>query len=308
MIFQASTPVAAGSVQCSPAANQVVLNRPQLAALVYVASGEGALQLGPWQFPIRRGQMLAIPPELCAIANYESTESFSYYYCYFSTDAQSQDGTNPLSWPWNLGLETAPEIPCANAPFRKEVTAIFNALRHEISDAARPAAKVASRMHLLLLGVEFCRMLEVSAGTESSEPVVRSTFSPELTAPPPEAIACVLDFVQSNLDQELSLPALAKVSRYSKRRFNDIFRVAMGESPMSYVRKQRLREAKRLLLQGMSVTGVASKLNFADNHHFSRVFRQNTGISPTQFTSEKSPHRRHSRLDRPVKELAKLGA
>ena len=60
---------------------------------------------------------------------------------------------------------------------------------------------------------------------------------------------------------------------------------------MDYVRERRIFEAQKLLVQGVAIKAVANRLNFADGHHFSRVFRQKTGISPSEYVAGKAPLR-----------------
>ena len=61
---------------------------------------------------------------------------------------------------------------------------------------------------------------------------------------------------------------------------------------MAYVRERRIREAQRLLGKGgLSVKEVSGRLNFSDPQHFSRVFRQETGISPSEYASGAVPPR-----------------
>jgi AraC-like DNA-binding protein len=73
----------------------------------------------------------------------------------------------------------------------------------------------------------------------------------------------------------------------SRRALYDLFS-QIGETPMSYVRGQRLREAARRLRnrnqQDRTVTYIAYDLGFANPAHFSRLFRAHYGMSPRQWS------------------------
>lgn len=65
--------------------------------------------------------------------------------------------------------------------------------------------------------------------------------------------------------------------------FGDIVREAMGESPKDYIRSFVVRRAKKLLLSGLSITQVSDELGFKYPNHFTRLFKQLTGQTPSQF-------------------------
>ena len=65
--------------------------------------------------------------------------------------------------------------------------------------------------------------------------------------------------------------------------FGDIVREAMGESPKDYIRGFIVMRAKNLLLSGMQVSQVSDQLGFEYPNHFTRLFKQVTGQTPSQF-------------------------
>ncbi|SRR6266511_1503507 len=74
--------------------------------------------------------------------------------------------------------------------------------------------------------------------------------------------------------------ALCGVSlRQLERYFNDSF----GRVPQEWLNEVRFREAKKLLLKGLSVKEVASRLGFKQPTHFSRSFKQRTGRPPSKY-------------------------
>ena len=53
---------------------------------------------------------------------------------------------------------------------------------------------------------------------------------------------------------------------------------------MNYLRLCRITAAKKLLASSdMPVSRIAASCGFSDHSNFSREFRQETGISPTEF-------------------------
>jgi len=279
MLFEHTRPVVAGYFQCDAYTTMAKRDIARQGGFVYVFSGQGKWTVGSFQFPVRRGDLIAVPAGIQISADLENTRPLAYYFCHFELRERAPLEVS-LAWPWNLNLPplTVPLKPYASGEFRPEVAAHFRALQYEL-DGNSGDACLAARAHLMLLGATFCRMLAsgnqaVAAGKGLPEPV-----------------ACAVDYILSHLDKSMSLAELARVACCSERRLVDIFRESLGTPPMAYVRQRRVQEAQRLLMEGLPVKDVANRLNFADSHHFSRVFRQKTGISPSEYAAGKAPLR-----------------
>ncbi|EWS61767.1 Virulence regulon transcriptional activator VirF [Methylibium sp. T29-B] len=91
----------------------------------------------------------------------------------------------------------------------------------------------------------------------------------------------VEDFVEANLDQPLSLEALATVAGMGVWSFCKRFRASFHTSPHCYIVDRRLERARRLLIQGtMPLKAVATECGFADQAHLTRSMRARTGSTP----------------------------
>lgn len=66
-----------------------------------------------------------------------------------------------------------------------------------------------------------------------------------------------------------------------------ICREEISSSPLAMINEHLVREAQRdLVYSSMSVKQIAHGLGFADIAYFSRYFRKQTGVTPTQFQAE----------------------
>jgi AraC family transcriptional activator of pobA len=75
----------------------------------------------------------------------------------------------------------------------------------------------------------------------------------------------------------------ATVLSVSEKQLNDILHQRTGETVSSLIHKQLILEAKRLLNTGIPAKEVAYELNFIDPAHFSKFFKTQTGLSPSEF-------------------------
>jgi AraC family transcriptional regulator len=96
-------------------------------------------------------------------------------------------------------------------------------------------------------------------------------------------INAVFDYIEQNLDKDLSLDELASVSNFSKYHFSRIFDAMVGETPFEFIKRIRLEKAASLLRTdpNTTVTEIALKCGFNDLAVFSRNFNDFFETSPT---------------------------
>jgi AraC family transcriptional regulator len=91
----------------------------------------------------------------------------------------------------------------------------------------------------------------------------------------------VASHVETNLDKPIRSSDLATVARLDPGYFCRVFRVTFGEPPLSYVSRRRIERAQRLMLEtDVSLSQIALDCGFADQAHFSRLFRRVAGDTP----------------------------
>ncbi len=99
----------------------------------------------------------------------------------------------------------------------------------------------------------------------------------------------VIDYVESHIDEELSLEKLAKVANFSRFHFHRIFRAITGETLNQFIQRVRLEKAAVLLItnESTSITGIAFDCGFSGSSPFSRAFRNHFNMSASQYRLEK---------------------
>ncbi len=100
-----------------------------------------------------------------------------------------------------------------------------------------------------------------------------------------ERIRTVLDFIDGNLAEEMSVETLAAVACFSAFHFHRLFTAFMGESLNVYIRRLRLERAANLLktFPDNSITGIALDSGFSSSAVFARSFKQHFGVSASQW-------------------------
>ncbi len=92
----------------------------------------------------------------------------------------------------------------------------------------------------------------------------------------------ILDFINSNLTEEISIDCLANRFFMSKYHMMRLFKEETGYSIGNYVSNKRLLYAKELILGGMPITQACFTCGFKEHSTFSRAYKNLFGESPRQ--------------------------
>ena len=96
----------------------------------------------------------------------------------------------------------------------------------------------------------------------------------------------VSEYIVRNLEEPLTLGALASTAALSVTHFSRCFRNSTGMTPHVYVMHQRLCEAEFLLATSdLRLADIALRTSFSDQSHFTRRFQQRAGLTPSVFRS-----------------------
>ena len=90
-----------------------------------------------------------------------------------------------------------------------------------------------------------------------------------------------VDFIETHLEHDPSLPVLAAVTGLSPIYFARQFKLATGLPPYQYLLRRRLERAKRLLsTSDLPIAAIAVDCGFCHQEHLTRVFRRHCGATP----------------------------
>ncbi|NJM63419.1 MAG: helix-turn-helix domain-containing protein [Oscillatoriales cyanobacterium RU_3_3] len=104
---------------------------------------------------------------------------------------------------------------------------------------------------------------------------------------PAQKLQQAIDYIQANLDQKLSLEAIAQQLNMSVYHFCDLFKQSTGIAPYKYVLQQRVERAKQLLKdEERAIVDIALECGFANQTHLNKHFRKFTGTTPKAYRKE----------------------
>lgn len=97
----------------------------------------------------------------------------------------------------------------------------------------------------------------------------------------------VLEYLQRNITENLSLSEIASMASLSVSHFIKIFRDETGVPPLAYINSLRMERARKLLkYSDMNISMIADSLKYPDIHSFSRAFKKACGCSPSQYRND----------------------
>lgn len=92
-----------------------------------------------------------------------------------------------------------------------------------------------------------------------------------------------LEVIRQRYSDRLSLDRLSEILRVTPEYFSYLFHRDMNINFTAYLRAFRIERAKELLDDGERIYKVAVKVGYNDSKYFCKVFREETGVSPTQY-------------------------
>ncbi len=99
------------------------------------------------------------------------------------------------------------------------------------------------------------------------------------------------EFMDIHIYDPVNITQLGKEVGLSPAQLNRVFKKAYGETPYRYFLSQKLATACSLLRNtGLQVREISEKLGFNDEHYFSSLFHEKTGLTPKGYRQkERSP-------------------
>ena len=99
----------------------------------------------------------------------------------------------------------------------------------------------------------------------------------------------VQQYIERHHHRVLRLSEIAQEVSISVNYLNSIFKSETGQTIIQYIEDYKIDKAKHDLSQtNKSIQSVASGLGYYDQYHFSKTFKKETGLTPTQYRKSKA--------------------
>lgn len=203
------------------------------------------------------------PGELPRLRRYDALAAM---FSSFATDPQTSDSARSVS---NDALRDA---------VIELIHAVNSVLNEELESAVGSVQRSAALLHVN------ARLPEISTITRIASPVARGGLAPWQAR-------IVKTHIDTHLDGSLRTKDLARLVQLSSFHFCRVFRVSFGHSPHAYITRRRIERAQGLILTtGRTLGEIALDCGFADQAHFTKIFRRLCGESPGEWRRTRVIH------------------
>ncbi|KDN55594.1 hypothetical protein FEM21_11960 [Flavobacterium seoulense] len=165
-------------------------------------------------------------------------------------------------------------------------------LYNRFSTNANEAVKIAFDESRIKLLNEIIKLLENNLSDEKIEFIhfrlitflSSLCYSNTLDNTIEDKISDSISFMKANLNQTLSIEALANQAFYSVSRYSELFKQKTGSSPIQYFIQLKIHKSCEYLnFTNLNIKEICKEVGFDDPYYFSRMFKKQMGLSPMQY-------------------------
>lgn len=226
--------------------------------LYFIIEGEGFVKVGDQTYYPKPGELYLLPAGSNQAYGTISDHTFGKYWCHFTAKIGDLDLFQILQTSAFITIKDPESLQ------RKFEQLIAYNKGEELTSAFRVNAILS----------EF-----IAEFIEQSETVKLNLAS----TPTYEKMNSVLHYMEQHIADNVSVDTLSQIAHYHPNYFINAFKQFTGYSPIQYMNHLRSEKAKDLLMMTeLNVSQIADSLGM-ELSYFSRMFREQTGFTPTSF-------------------------
>ncbi len=211
-------------------------------------------------YPLHKGDLVLMRPSESHHISFMSEAKYTRMSIFFAPSA-SDPLTEKLLAPFN-------DHPLGRLNHYPSSRFFNSHIFHYVDEICRAEDDSLKASYLTVLLCELCPQFEkLSQSPDSAE---KNVFSD------------VIEYINGNLTEELSLGLLCEHFFISKSQLNRSFKQIIGSTVWEYIMNKRLLLAKKLLEEGVVPTKVFLNCGFNDYTAFYRAYRAKFGYPPSE--------------------------
>ena len=200
------------------------------------------------------GWVLLFSPELIRGTDLEARMKEYHFFSYFSTETLIMESSE-----WGRIIQ------------------MLTQLRHELQENDDSPALRNVILGYIRLVLEYCQRIyqrQLSEEDNASSDILKRFHN------------LLREYYLEGRQMETGIPSVrycADQLAYSPRYLGDVIHKSTGGTAIGYIHSFVIEQGKNLLMNGHNIGETALLLGFDFPHHFTRLFKKTTGITPTEF-------------------------
>ena len=93
----------------------------------------------------------------------------------------------------------------------------------------------------------------------------------------------IIHYINEHLSERITLEDVARATFFSPSHCSLIFKKEIGKPIINYIIDEKMKLAKKFIIEGVSLKEAAQRLGFDDYNYFSRLFKNRENMTPLQY-------------------------
>ena len=257
--------------------HNVRMNCHDSCEVIYVYEGKGFVQIQERRYPISRGNLVVLGPNLYHQIACSTGKKLRLPFLHFRPEVLiggAGGEEEQYLAPFFCQDVEFPNVVCRSTRIPDKALELMVRIHGEIpprNDVSRLAVKTYLRMLLLLLLQHYSHYVGVHDALERRKRDL-------------QRLRPLFQFIDQNFGEIVHTGTAARLCAMSKVQFMRFFRKITGQSFLNYLKRFRVAKAQSLLSTGdESIARISALLGFCSQSHFGRTFTSLVGLTPLEY-------------------------
>lgn len=226
--------------------------------LHYVFQGEGVLYMDQKNYPVKEGQLFLLPPN--TLVRYQADQKNPWHYIWIHVH-----GFKAVELLQKAGLSRKSPVFVPTDSAEKLEKLLLGIYEHHDKEYTC----MGNLYHF------FQQLID----TSSNKPEEKNEAEPALNY-----VQWVVEYINQKYSEPIGVRSISESCGIDRSYLSKIFKYATGYTLQEYLIQFRVKKAKQLLKEtSLSVQHVSYSVGYNDAFSFSKVFKKQTGMSPTEW-------------------------